>query len=235
MTNLLAGVGNSSPAMKIICNLIAGSRLYGLETPESDYDYRGIFINTDYKKIIGLKREKLDQFSNNLFFELTHYLNIFIKTSNPYLFTQVVEILFANSFNIKTKEFEYIQDNKYKIIDSKIFFDNIIKYIRNEKKIANEKFNPKNFYHLIRICFCGKHFFQTSYYPINLLNCEIRDLLFSIKTQPENYNKNQLNELVEQGEKEFIASYHNRKENYKFDFEFASQMCLRFYSTYLTF
>ena len=235
--------------MKIICELIAGSRLYGLETTESDYDTRGIFINTDYKKIIGLEKQDILKKSSEdyLFFELNHYLKSLIKTN-----TKATEILFAEVFKNKTEEFDYIQDNKYKLIDSEKLFFSLLGYVENEKKLANglrkgalggkrrnqlEKygFSPKNFSHLLRLCFCGKHFFETDYYPVNLQKYEIRSLLYSIKTEPEKYNKNQLNELVEKSIKELTYSFDNRKSNYKFDFDFANQICLKLYSPYLTF
>jgi predicted nucleotidyltransferase len=33
--------------MKVICKVTGGSRMYGLQTPESDTDIRGVFLNTD--------------------------------------------------------------------------------------------------------------------------------------------------------------------------------------------
>ena len=38
--------------------MLGGSTAFGLNTPESDVDYRGVFVNTEPSKILGL--EKLD-------------------------------------------------------------------------------------------------------------------------------------------------------------------------------
>ena len=40
--------------MKMLVKTLGGSTAYGLNTPESDLDYRGVFVNTDPSKILGL-------------------------------------------------------------------------------------------------------------------------------------------------------------------------------------
>lgn len=233
--------------MKFLCELIAGSRLYGLQTDDSDFDHRGVFLNTDPGKILGLDKQEIIKESNkdSLFFELNHYLKSLRKTN-----TQALELLFAQDFLKYSEDFDYIQNNKYKLIDSEKLFFSLMGYIENEKKLANGLrrgnlgskrrnqldefgFSPKNFSHMIRLAFCGATFFQTSHYPVDLRGYEIRDLIFSVKTEPEKYDINYLNDIAEEKIKELKLSFDNRIKNFKFDLDFANSICLKLYKPYL--
>ena len=44
--------------MKILAKVLVGSRLHGLDTPESDYDYRGIHISS----LQDIKREIFENY-----------------------------------------------------------------------------------------------------------------------------------------------------------------------------
>lgn len=82
--------------MKILFKTIVGSKLYGLDTPESDTDYRG-FGMPDVSAIIGLTRQEqdesksLDDNTEGTIFSLNKYLHLLMK-GNPTVF----EIAFAN-------------------------------------------------------------------------------------------------------------------------------------------
>ena len=154
--------------MKIICQLLGGSHLYGLATKDSDFDYRGVFVNTDHAKILGLERNdyvKKEDEEDTIFFELCHFLKGLQKTN-----TQFLEILFADErdFSLLNREFVEIKNNKENLIDSKQFYKSLCGYIGNESRLANgersgklgskrraqiEKygFSPKNFSHLLKI------------------------------------------------------------------------------------
>jgi len=41
--------------INFLVKYIGGSKLYGLDTPESDIDYRGVFIHTNPSKIYGMR------------------------------------------------------------------------------------------------------------------------------------------------------------------------------------
>lgn len=237
--------------MKIIAEIIGGSHLYGLSTPESDVDKRGVFLNTEPGKILGLDRfEVINKKSEDtLYFELVHYLRGLRKTN-----TQMMELLFAqhSSFTILTDEFVCIRDNKYKFIDSKLFYKSLCGYIQNEKRLANGErtgnlgskrkiavelhgFSPKNFSHLLRLAHCGKTFFQTDHYPTNIRKeCpEIGQIIFDIKTNPNNFNKNFLEQLSEKAVEDLKIAFDNRNNNFEFDLSFANDLCKVLYLPYL--
>lgn len=237
--------------MKIICEIIAGSRLYGLEIPESDKDIRGVFLNTEPNSILGLNKDEIikKESIDSLHFELRHFLKGLKKTN-----TQMMELLFADEtdFLLLEPQFLKIQKNKFKLIDSGTFFKSLLGYILNEKRLANgervgqlggkrknnlEKygFSPKNFSHLFRLAHCGSLFFETGLYPVNLKkhDPEFRDFVFEVKTKPEKFNRNELNLFAEEYEKRLKVAFDNKKENFTFDYELANELCYDFYMPFL--
>lgn len=235
--------------MKTLCQIKAGSHLYGLNTSESDVDIRGVFVNTDPSKILGLKRQEVlkHEGEDTLIFELCHFLKGLQKTS-----TQFIEILFAREFEINTPEFEEIQKHKLQLINSKKLFSSLKGYIHNERRLANGErtgrlgskrknqieaygFSPKNFSHLLRLAHCGSTFFKTSYYPLNLQESDpqVHSLIYSIKTDPFSYNKEQLNQIADEFVENLNKNFDERKDDFLFDEELANQICLKLYRPYV--
>lgn len=237
--------------MKILCDITAGSHLYGLSTPESDVDKRGVFINTEPSKILGLSRKDVikQAGADAVYFELCHFLSSLKKTN-----TQMVELLFApiEKFSVISHEFEEIRKNKFELIDSELFYKSLLGYIHNERRLANgertgclgskrkamiEKFgfSPKNFSHLFRLAFCGTIFFEKGYYPVDLIqeNIDFRNFILSVKTEPEKYTLGNLNVFVDKAQAKLDSVFKNRKINYKFNIDLANDFCLRFYLPYL--
>jgi predicted nucleotidyltransferase len=237
--------------MKILCDIIAGSHLYGLSTPESDVDQRGVFINTEPSKILGLSRQEVikKNTSDTVYFEMCHFLSSLKKTN-----TQMVELLFApiDKFSVISHEFQEIRNNRFELIDSVLFYKSLVGYIYNERRLANGErtgtlgskrksmvdkygFSPKNFSHLFRLAFCGTIFFEKNYYPVNLTeeDTEFRNFVFSIKTQPERYTKEHLNTLVDKAISKLEIVFNKRSVSYSFNIDLANEFCRQFYLPYL--
>lgn len=235
--------------MKVMCKVTGGSRMYGLETPESDIDTRGVFMNTDPGMILGLQRNEIikEERSDFLMFELCHFLRNLSRTN-----TQVIEILYANEFEEITPEFKKMRENRNRLMDSDGLFRSLKGYIGNERRLANgertgelggkrrsqvEKygFSPKNFSHLLRLARCGSVFFLTSEYPVNLRSYDMgfRDFVFSVKTEPQKYTKKQLNEIADGELENLDRSFLARKDDFNFDMDFANELCLDFYYPFL--
>lgn len=236
--------------MKILCKIIAGSKLYGLETVDSDTDIRGVFLNTDYRNILGLSKNEIikEQVQeDSLFFEFLHFIKSLRKTN-----TQVIEILFSEVFEQSSDEFEQLRKNKFKLIDSRRIYSSLLGYIHNEKRLAVgertghlgskrktqlEKygFSPKNFCHLLRLAYCGKVFFEESTYPVNLGKHDkiFRNFLFSVKTEPEKFTKEELIKFCDEAVIELHSAFENRKDNFTFDLDLANRFCLKFYYPFL--
>lgn len=233
--------------MKQICRIVAGSRLYGLDTPDSDIDTRGVFLNDDPGEILGMSRGDVmkESSSDALFIEFRHYLG-HLRKSN----TSSIELLFADGFDLMTEEFEVVRENRNRLMDCKRFFSSLLGYIHNERRLANGErtgdigskrrvqleqfgFSPKNFSHMLRLSYCGEVFFRESIFPVCLHGHPIRDLIFSVKTKPENFTRDRLNLIADEAVGRLKDAYECRKNDYSFDVDFANSLCLRFYLPFL--
>lgn len=117
---------------KLIYRIKTGSSLYGLQTPESDVDYVGVFIpKTDY--LLGLKtvdevdnstknskadRRNISDDVDDKTYALPKFLHLLIQ-NNP----NIVEMLFPTPEVIDTlkPEFQELIDNRDKIVSQKVF------------------------------------------------------------------------------------------------------------------
>lgn len=237
--------------MKMLVKAIGGSTAYALNTPESDMDYRGVFINVEPAKILGLS--KLDHFQKQetddiVYYEVRKFFEL-LRQGN----TGALEILFTEDDPIETTpEFEEIRKNKAKFVDTEKMYRCLLGYMQGELRLANgertgqlggkrkdqlEKygFSPKNFVQLFRLAICGLSLFQTGNFPVNLYRYDpkLRDDLLDIKVNPEKYTKEQLNALYVVAEAELNRSYLNRKIESKFDEELANEMLRKIYLPYL--
>ena len=240
--------------MKKLAEIIGGSHLYGLNTPESDEDYRYVYMQQDVPNIIGLDKnrhyEKRQEGFDEFGFEIRHFLSLLRKTN-----TQVVEILFAppEAFTVLTPEFKnYVLANKYKLVDTHKFYKSLKGYIYNERRLANgertgllggkrkaalEKygFSPKNFAQLFRLFYTGTQFIKTGYYPVNIRKADpvLADALLEIKTHPERFKKEDLNKVCDDSERLLDEEYTNTKVVHTFDEELANRILLNVYMPYL--
>ncbi len=239
--------------MKILAKLVGGSHLYGLNTPASDYDERYIYMHDDIANIVGLdKNECIDSrnsIEDKLGFEVRRYLRLLRKTN-----TQVVEMLFADEseFTELHPFFKTIRANRYSLIDQNQFYKSMKGYIQGETRLANGErrgklggkrveqldkygFSPNNFVQLIRLCYCGRQFFNDGNYPVKISKSDpiLAEELIQLKTHPENFNKDFLNKRVAEMEvsldKEYEARIGHRPAVSHFDSVLANQMLFDMY------
>ena len=201
--------------MKIICKMLGGSHSYGLNTPTSDVDYRGVFLNTDVSTIIGLDRfehqDLKSETEDSFYWELRHFLNL-LRRGN----TQGLELLFNQYWLEKDPVFQQVIDARDQLLDTKAMFRSLKGYIYSERRLANgersgqlggkrraeiEKygFSPKNFVQLLRLCWAGTWFFRTGRFPVNVKDAEptFWSNLHDIKTKPDQFKKDELNAWVD--------------------------------------
>lgn len=234
---------------KMVASLIGGSVLYGLNTPSSDVDYRGIYVALDKKYIAGfdkmdsvvLSPSKEDEIDAT-FYELGHYLRLLRKTN-----TQVMEMLFApeNSFVYKSPLFDKIRENRYELIDSDLLKSSLKGYVFSEIRLATGErsgrlggsrkeavskfgYSPKNFVQIFRLIFVGQRFFDTGEYMVNVkdVNPELHDSLMAIKTNPERYTCEQLKEMVDMNYENLVSSMEKSKIKFNFNVDLASDIIL---------
>ena len=226
---------------ELLFSIIGGSRLYGIELPDSDYDERGIFLATDIKYTTGFDTiESIVQTGevDSTYYELARYLKLLRKSN-----TQVMEILFSPESSIvhNTEIFKYVRENRYSLIDTHALKASLKGYVYSEirlatgersgqlggkRKAAVEKygFSFKNFTQIFRLIKVGKLFFTTGEYMVKVkeFDEDYHNFLMEIKTTPENFTCEQLSKMVDKEFEELVEVMDNSKINYKFDVELAA-------------
>lgn len=128
--------------MNIIYKVISGSRLYGTDTPESDYDYRGVWLPTleeslsmkslkDYKKDVGI--------FDVMYYPLQKFIRLLVS-GNP----NVLDWLFVPEDNIRSisSEMKTILLGRKHFIGKHII-PKIFGYARGEYECVAKKSNRK--------------------------------------------------------------------------------------------
>lgn len=236
--------------MITLCRILGGSHLYGLNTPESDYDERYVFMHDDVSNTIGLERfEHLDQRNteeDKFGFELRHYLNLLRKTN-----TQVVELIFAESYLELHPLFdELIIKNRLRLLDTARMYKSLRGYIQGERRLANGErvgrlgskrkeaidkygFSYKNFVQLFRLCYCGIYFIKHHRFPTNIANVhpQLAKDLIHLKTNPSAFSKETLNREVDIWEAELEKTFNERDvtNDLVFDEDLANNILLEMY------
>lgn len=232
---------------RMLCQLVGGSTLYGLNTPESDVDYRGLFLATDKRYVAGFETlESIVQTGevDSAYYELSRYLKLLRKSN-----TQVLEILFApsSSFTMRSWEFDEVRENRYRLIDSEVLKKSLQGYVYSEMRLATGErtgqlggkrkaaltkhgYSPKNFVQILRLCRVGQTFFNSGEYMVKVQYHDpaFHNFLMEVKTQPQNFTCDQLKKLVEDEYVKLLHAMDNSKVSYKFDVDLASDMLLRF-------
>lgn len=230
---------------RLLCELIGGSTLYGLDTQDSDIDYRGLFFASDKQYVTGFENiESIVQTGevDSAYYELTHYLKLLRKSN-----TQVLEILFApeSSFTRNGLLFNRIRENRYSLIDSHILKGSLKGYVFSEMRLATGErsgrlggkrkeqvmkfgFSPKNFVQIMRLCRVGQRFFTDGHYIVNvkLSDPEFHAELMDIKTQPQKYTVEQLKARVDHEYAVLVDIMDKSDVTYKFDSELAADLIM---------
>tara|TARA_R110002167_G_scaffold98020_3_gene258286 strand:- start:19247 stop:20002 length:756 start_codon:yes stop_codon:yes gene_type:complete len=230
---------------KLICNLIGGSTLYGLNNENSDVDYRGLFIATDKKNLTGFRTLESIVLTNEIdacYYELSKFLKLLRKSN-----TQVMEILFApeKSFVYKHEFFDKLVENKWDLIDSEVLKSSLKGYVFSEIKLATGQrsgrlggkrkdavtkfgFSPKNFVQILRLCEVGKRFFETSEYMVKVseFNPKLHERLMHIKNTPEEYTCEKLEGYVDAAFADLVEVMDKSTISYKFDEDLAAELVM---------
>ena len=231
---------------KLLCSLIGGSTLYGLNTPESDVDYRGLFASTGKIYLAGFdKVESIVQTGDidSTYYEIQRFLQLLRKSN-----TQVLEILFApdEMLTDTSDVFEEMRKNRYNLINSDILKSSLKGYVFSEIRLATGQrsgqlggkrkaaverygYSPKNFVQILRLCQVGIEFYTTGQYMVNVkeFNPTYHEFLMDIKTDPDNWTCEQLENMVNSRFKDLEKVMDESTIKFEFDVDFASDIVLK--------
>lgn len=231
--------------MKLIAKAVGGSVQYGIQTPASDIDYRGIFLNTKVSQIIGLdKHEHQRSDSDDIFFwELRHAISLLLRGN-----TQIIELLYNQNWIEISPQWQLVMQYREKLLSSEKIFKCLSGYMHSEKQMANGSrtgklggkriesitkygYSPKNFCQLFRLAHCGVTMFQKGYFPVNLMvdNPELGAFCVQLKTNPESFKVDDLNAKTDEMQEELNHAFDNRRFDFKVDLNTIEELIYQIY------
>jgi hypothetical protein len=166
--------------------------------------------------------------------------------------TQALETLFAPAriFTYLDDRFQTrLRDNAAHFVDSVQLHDCLTGYIAGEKRLASGArpgreggkrwkklqefgFSPSNYVQAMRLAYCGREFFTTGNFPVDLRDHDpgFRAELFDIKTNAAAYAQPALESRVADLESQMTAAFHARSVTQEFDLALANQVLEQFYA-----
>lgn len=244
------------PNTVTLCSFYGGSHLYGLNTLESDVDYRGVFMHTESAYILGTKRfeeeriQKPDEQVDYVYKELNKVVDL-LQASN----SEALEALFApeEAFTELKTVWKEFRKHAMSFVDSEKLYKCLKGYMQGEYRLAiGERkgkiggkryakleevgYSPKNFTQLFRLAYMGRIFFLEDRFVVNVkkdANKETFDFLMEVKTKPENFTKSKLTKLYHLEETLLDDAYSKRVKTYTFNETLANRLLLEAYLPWL--
>ncbi len=144
----------------LIVRHVAGSRAYGTDGPNSDWDYRGVFCAPpEYIRTPFYKCETFTDGSeeDTMYHELCHFVKL-CAGMNP----NISETLWVDREHIKltTPCYEFLREHRKEFLSARVA-DTTLGYAMSElKKVersltAGKKYNTKNAMHVVRLVRMG--------------------------------------------------------------------------------
>ena len=119
---------------KTILKTLVGSRAHGLETPESDYDYRGVYIGLT-KDLVGINPTKTKGThwveggnEDDTAYEIGHYLHLATKSHPTILETLIAPTVQMNALGLRLRGFFPIIWNTNDVVNA------FVGYSLNQRK-----------------------------------------------------------------------------------------------------
>ena len=231
--------------------MLGGSFSYGLNTPASDVDNRGVFHNTDMSDVFGMTSfehfENTKDNADDKFKELRSFFKL-LKGGN----TEMVELLFSETFEYCGPIFEYLRQHRTKLVDTDKLFKVLCGYMQGERKLMNgerrgkkgghryesiEKYgySPKNAVQMLRLAWAGQTLFEKGYFPVNVAteNPAFAQELLAIKTEPEKFKVEDLNLRATLAENRMMHAFAHRGETYRFNTDLMNDVILSVYTPHV--
>lgn len=205
--------------MKQILRVIVGSQAHGLATPESDFDYRGVFV-VPTSEILKLGNNKVHNTNwiegkdDDTSWELGHFLNLATHCNPTILETFLAprtEMLLTEKEDWETGEelralFPYIWN-------SKDVYNAFRGYSKNQqKKFLDEKDTRPHKYAsaYLRVLYQGIQLLETGEFPVDFRKTPIYNTLVEWKNK--RYEVGEVMQLTYEYEQKFAKAYENNPD-----------------------
>lgn len=174
---------------KILTKVLVGSRLHGLDMPDSDYDYRGIHLNELKDVLSPFKTLKnttwIEGDEDNTSYELADFCKNAVHGN-----ATILEVFFSNKIIETSPVADEMRNNWQKFIDTRRFIMASRGYAHNQwNKFYNfesagakgQERTAKFAVAFLRVMWQCEQFLLTGDFKCNLKDSDLYDLLYSIK------------------------------------------------------
>ena len=175
--------------MKILAKVLVGSRLHGLSTPDSDYDYRGIHIYPLKSALSPFEKLKntawIEGEIDNTSYELADFCKLATKGN-----ATILEVFFSDQIIETSPIHQEMRDNWQKFMDTRNFVEASRGYSHNQWNkfynfegpgINGQERTAKFAIAFLRVMWQCSEFLTSGEFKCNLKEADIYPLLKSIK------------------------------------------------------
>jgi predicted nucleotidyltransferase len=216
---------------RVILKTLVGSRAHGLHTEDSDYDYRGVFVE-DTKDILSLDYKshpvswiegKEDQTS----YEIGHFLSLACRSNPSILEVMIAPIHEAGKYGFKLRELFPL------IWNSKDVYNAFTGYSHNQMKklVDGDKFPRSEKYGVayLRVLQMAYDLLTTGNMSLKVEDSPLRDCLLAIKNG--GLSKGQILDEASHLRRHVDQAYKDNPDK-KTDYEAVNQFLLEVRKTY---
>lgn len=191
--------------MKILTKVVVGSRLHGLNTESSDWDYRGVHTHTLYEKLSPFRTLKnttwIEGDEDNTSYELADFCKLATKGN-----ATILEVFFSDQVMESSPLADEMRANWAKFMDTRHFINASRGYAHNQwnkfynfesQGVKGQERTAKFAVAFLRVMWQCEQFLLTGKFECNLEKADIYPLLKRIKPMTREEVQQVLPEIVE--------------------------------------
>lgn len=214
-----------------IFKCLVGSRAHGLDTPESDNDFRGVFI-VPTREIVGLGTSikttnwiegKVDDTS----WEIGHFLKLATKCNPTILETFISPLTYVNEEYKETVD--EMRDLFPAIWNSQYVHDAFVGYAHNQrKKLFEKKFGRPHKYAAayLRVLYNAAELLETGTFTVRIGDLPIGQFIFDVKNKDPSISLGDIINKCEELERAVDRAYAKRPDK-KTDIELVNNFLIK--------
>jgi predicted nucleotidyltransferase len=200
-----AEVKSGDDRIRVITKVVVGSRLHGLDTPTSDWDYRGVHMHPIIDHISPFTTLKnttwIEGDEDNTSYELSDFCKGAVHGNATYL-----EVFFSDQVISTSPIAEEMRDNWEKFIDTKKFIAASRGYAHNQWNkfynfedvgVKQQERTAKFAVAFLRVMWQCEQFLLTGKFNCSLKDCDLYPLMKRIKPMSREEIQKVLPEIVE--------------------------------------
>jgi predicted nucleotidyltransferase len=228
--------------MEVLTKVLVGSRLHGLNTPDSDYDYRGVHIYPLVEVLSPFKTLKnttwIEGDEDNTSYELADFCKLATKGN-----ATILEVFFSDQVIETSPLIDEMRANWTKFMDTHMFIDASRGYAHNQwnkfynfesKGVNGQERTAKFAVAFLRVMWQCEQFLLTGEFKCNLTDSDLFPLLKEIKPMSVEEIQPRLPEIVaamgDMDRRVAVATSKSEFVNMKPDIKWIEDLILRAYT-----